>query len=338
MRGCFVYLTQSGHAFLFYAQIILARIGDDDMSDNASPLQWTGNKGCIYTTIDAFMPPHKIYIEPCMGSAEVFLRKKPSEKEILNDYNGDLVKFFRVLQSSQKLAFLLGRLYFSFNSEQIFKENKTLLKGVPNILDDVTDTALKIENASWEDIKLAVAFFENQTFSFSSTGKTFAIDKRDMTRKFGRLVAACTRLRDAIILHRNYKDAILYAAGPNTFILLDPPYKDTEKYYQKSNFDGEQHEILFKFMYDLHVKYDGKCKFIITYNNNPFIVDLAEKYGFYTYVQKRLHNMRQSVNPGEMYEELLIANYDLEAQAKENKKTLMDETRQISLFDLKYDY
>ena len=112
------------------------------MSDNASPLQWTGNKGCIYTTIDAFMPPHKIYIEPCMGSAEVFLRKKPSEKEILNDYNGDLVKFFRVLQSSQKLAFLLGRLYFSYNSEQIFKENKMLLKGVPNILDDVTDTAL----------------------------------------------------------------------------------------------------------------------------------------------------------------------------------------------------
>lgn len=73
------------------------------MSDNASPLQWTGNKGCIYTTIDAFMPPHKTYIEPCMGSAEIFLRKKPTEREILNDYNGDLVKFFRVLQSSQKV-------------------------------------------------------------------------------------------------------------------------------------------------------------------------------------------------------------------------------------------
>ena len=308
------------------------------MSDNASPLQWTGNKGCIYTTIDTFMPPHKTYIEPCMGSAEIFLRKKPAEREILNDYNGDLVKFFKVLQCSQKLAYLLGRLYFSYNSEQIFKENKMLLKGVPNILDDVTDTALKIENASWEDIKLAVAFFENQTFSFSSTGKTFAIDKRDMTRKFGRLVAACTRLRDAIILHRDYKDAILYAAGPNTFILLDPPYKDTEKYYQKSNFDVSQHEVLFEFMNYIHLKYDGKCKFIITYNNNPFIVGLAEKYGFYTYVQKRLHNMRQGINPGEMYEELLIANYDLEAQAKENGKTLMEETRQISLFDFKYNY
>lgn len=104
------------------------------MSESMSPLPWTGNKGCIYTTIDAFMPEHRVYIEPCMGSAEVFLRKKPVEKEIINDYNGDLVKFFRVLQRNEKLAFILGRLYLSFNAEQIFQANKALLADVPNIL------------------------------------------------------------------------------------------------------------------------------------------------------------------------------------------------------------
>ena len=58
------------------------------MSGSVSPLPWTGNKGCIYTTIDAFMPPHRTYVEACMGSAEVFLRKKPVEKEIINEkYN-----------------------------------------------------------------------------------------------------------------------------------------------------------------------------------------------------------------------------------------------------------
>ena len=112
------------------------------MSGSISPLPWTGNKGCIYTTIDAFMPPHKTYVEPCMGSAEVFLRKKPSEREIINDYNGDLVKFFRVLQRSEKLAYLIGRLYFSFNSEELFRANKALLSDVENILDDITETAI----------------------------------------------------------------------------------------------------------------------------------------------------------------------------------------------------
>lgn len=94
------------------------------MSGSVSPLPWTGSKGCIYTTIDAFMPPHKTYVEACMGSAEVFLRKKPVEREIINDYNGDLVKFFRVLQQNEKLAYLLGRLYLSFNSEELFRINK----------------------------------------------------------------------------------------------------------------------------------------------------------------------------------------------------------------------
>ena len=61
------------------------------MSGSVSPLPWTGSKGCIYTTIDAFMPPHKTYVEACMGSAEVFLRKKPVEREIINDYRD----FFR---------------------------------------------------------------------------------------------------------------------------------------------------------------------------------------------------------------------------------------------------
>ncbi len=308
------------------------------MSGSVSPLAWTGNKGCIYKTIDAFMPPHKTYVEPCMGSAEVFLRKAPVQKEIINDYNGDLVKFFRVLQRSEKLAYLLGRLYLSFNCEELFRANKALLADVPNILDDLTETAVMIENADWQDIELAVAFFENQTFSFSSTGKTFAIAKKDMTKKFGRLVAACSRLRNAIIMHRDYKDCISYAAGKDTFILLDPPYKGTEDYYQKANFDENEHTQLFEFMNTVHEKFGGECKFLITYNNDPYFHELASKYGYFTYVQERLHNMAQSTKPGEMFEELLIGNYDLEKQALKNEKYLKEQNRQLNLFDFKHNY
>ena len=180
------------------------------MSGSVSPLPWTGNKGCIYTTIDAFMPPHRTYVEACMGSAEVFLRKKPVEKEIINDYNGDLVRLFRVLQRNENLERLIGRLFLSFNSEQIFRANKALLAEVPNILDDLTETSVIIENTQWNDFDLAVAFYENQVFSFSSTGKNFAITKKDMTKRFGRLIAACARLRNATIMHRDYKDCISY--------------------------------------------------------------------------------------------------------------------------------
>lgn len=308
------------------------------MSESVSPLPWTGNKSCIYPTIEAFMPPHKTYIEPCMGSAEVFLRKEPAEREIINDYNGDLVKFFRVLQRSEKLAYLLGRLYLSFNAEELFRANKSRLAEVPNILDDVTETAVMVENADWRDIELAAAFMENQIFSFSSTGKTFAIAKKDMTRRFGRLVAASSRLRGAIILHRGYKDAINYAAGPDTFILLDPPYKGTEGMYQKSDFGGNEHAVLFEFMHGIDEKFSGECKFIITYNNDPYIVSLAEKYGLNVFVQKRLHNMAQGCHPGEMFEELLIANFPLTEQAERNQRLLSQQSGQMNLFEFHYDY
>ena len=191
-----------------------------------------------------------------------------------------------------------------------------MLADVPNILDDITETAIIIENADWSDIEKAVAFFENQIFSFSSTGKTFAIAKKDMTKRFGRLVAACSRLRNAVIMHRDYKDCIDYAAGKDTFILLDPPYKGTENYYQKASFGSDEHAKLFEFMNGIHEKYNGECKFIITYNNDPYIKELADKYGFDTYVKERLHNMLQSTKPGEMFEELLIGNYDLKKQPR----------------------
>ena len=280
------------------------------------------------------MPPHRVYIEPCMGSAEVFFRKKPAEKEILNDYNGDLVNFFRILQDGDKLAFLLGRLCLSWSSEYVFQRNRSILAAEPNVLDEALTTAKIIRKASWRDVRLAAAFLENQVYSFSSTGQSFAIAKRDMTHRLPRLLAAAARLRDAVILHRDYKEAIRIGACEDCFILLDPPYRGTERMYRKTDFDPEEHEKLFAFMSQIHKEYAGKCKFLITYNNDPYIRSLSEKYHFFSYVQRRIHNMQQVTAPGALFEELLIGNYDLVAQARENHRQLAEEKRQLSLFDL----
>ena len=136
------------------------------MSDSVSPIPYTGNKSCIQGTILSVMPPHKTYLESCMGSAEIFLRKPRAEKEIINDYNGDLVKFFWVLQNSEKLSYLIGRLYLSFNSEQIFRENKQLLQMIPNTLDDIKHFVYTVEDYSWEDIKEGVAFLKIRSLVF----------------------------------------------------------------------------------------------------------------------------------------------------------------------------
>ena len=310
------------------------------MAASCSPLPYTGNKSCIADELIAFMPPHETYMEPCAGSAEVFFRKAPSPREILNDYSNDITNLYRTLQSNEKLEQFLGRLCLSIGAERLFKYNKELLQSIPNVLDDLRTTDEKIAAAQTQTLEEAMkicvehtaAFVENQVYSFSSTGQTYGIEARDIAKRIDRLIAATARLRNASILHRDFKDAMLYAASENTFYLLDPPYRGTEGCYPKGNFDEEQHKQLFRLASKIDDQYGGKCKFIITYNNDPYIVDLALSFGLRTKVLERLHGMRQATEPGAQFEELLIANYDMDAQAERNRGIIISKTNQLTLF------
>lgn len=305
------------------------------MSGNLSPIPWTGNKACIFYTLNAFMPPHKTYLEACCGSAEVFFRKQKAEKEILNDFNSNLINFLKVLRNNRNLERFFGKLCLPFNSEELFRINRTLLQTEINITDEITQTSERLREATEQEINYAVALLQNQVMSFSSTGQSYGIAPRDMRTRIDRLRVANMRLCEAIILNRDYKDAIDYAAAPNTFIFLDPPYRGTEDYYENSSFDKNEHDKLFEFMHTIDTKFNGKCKFLITYNNDPYIRALADNYGFDMYVQKRLHNMRQSKKAGDIFEELIIGNYDLLQQAEYNEILLPDQVQQLSLFDVR---
>lgn len=151
------------------------------------------------------------------------MQKEPARIEIINDYSGDVTNFWRVLQSNENLVWLLGRIALSINSELLFKENRQLLANTPNILDDLRQTDFFIRNATKEQIEQAAAFFENQVYSFSSTGQTFGIDIRNIVDRIPRLTATSVRLRLVCVLHRDYKDAIILVADENTVIVIDPP-------------------------------------------------------------------------------------------------------------------
>ena len=64
-----------------------------------SPLAYIGGKSKLSDTIINMMPEHKAYCEIFAGAAWVLFRKEPSKYETINDLDGDLVSFYRVLQN-----------------------------------------------------------------------------------------------------------------------------------------------------------------------------------------------------------------------------------------------
>lgn len=57
-----------------------------------------GGKARMAPWIASLLPPHTVYVEPFAGSAAVLLAKSPATHEVLNDLDGHVVNFYRLLR------------------------------------------------------------------------------------------------------------------------------------------------------------------------------------------------------------------------------------------------
>ncbi len=62
------------------------------------PLSYYGGKTTLAARLVALFPPHGHYVEPFAGSLAVLLAKPRSPMETVNDLDGDLMTFWRVLR------------------------------------------------------------------------------------------------------------------------------------------------------------------------------------------------------------------------------------------------
>lgn len=61
-------------------------------------LKYPGAKNRIAKRICEYIPEHNVYLEPYAGSLAVFFNKRASKIETLNDLDGDIVNYFRVIR------------------------------------------------------------------------------------------------------------------------------------------------------------------------------------------------------------------------------------------------
>lgn len=63
------------------------------------PLTYYGGKQKLSKLILSHIPKHTLYCEPFFGGGAVFFSKTPSKVEVINDTNGELVNFYKVVRT-----------------------------------------------------------------------------------------------------------------------------------------------------------------------------------------------------------------------------------------------
>ena len=223
------------------------------------PHGWVGGKSKLAKQIVSLMPEHQLYIEVFGGALNVlYAKEKPTVgryREVVNDYNSSLINLHRVIRNNpQTLSIYLNRL---FVSREIFEDIKHKRYKPRN----------KIEEAS--------LFFYQLSQSFGSKGNNFAMSAKSRKPKniYKDFSKWSKRLKFVTIENMDFEKLIKEYDREEAFFYCDPPYVETERYYKnKKTFNKDDHIRLFETLKNI------KGKFLISYNNHPFIRELYKGY------------------------------------------------------------
>ena len=186
------------------------------MSVTAPAIRYHGGKFRLAPWILEHFPDHRIYVEPFGGAAGVLIQKPRAYSEVYNDLDGDLVNFFRVMQSPVSRDRLIEQLVMTPYARAEF------------------------ENA-WRpgrsSIERARRLIIRAQMGFGSAGATkgttgFRIDtKREYetaqhvwAQYPSNLATLGMRLTGVLIENRPALDVLLAHDTPDTLFYVDPPY------------------------------------------------------------------------------------------------------------------
>jgi DNA adenine methylase len=220
------------------------------------PLKWHGGKHYLAKRIVALMPRHRHYVEPYAGGLAVLLERDPNDRrlwlsdeasqvgvsEVVNDLNGALINFWRVLQH-----------------KDLFPELVRRCQATPLARPEL-ERAVDLLAVATDPVDRAWAFFVHCRQSRAGTFKGFTSLTRSRTRRgingnasewlgaVDGLPAVHARLRPVVIEHMRAVDLIRREDGPGTLFYLDPPYlhetRQTTDAYAFEMTEADHRELL----------------------------------------------------------------------------------------------
>ena len=250
-------------------------------------MSWIGGKKALREEIVARFPlNYSRYIEVFGGGGWILFHKDPGRDfEVYNDFNPNLANLYRCVRDHPEE--LQEELRYVLNSRLDFDYMKKMMH---------SGTILA-------DIKRAAYFYQLIRYSYASGLDSYGGQPHSMWNNFPLIHQACQRLQRVVIENKDFEKLIRQYDRPESFFYCDPPYYETEDYYQDVGFTRKDHERLANTLCSM------QGKFLLSYNDCPEIRELYSRPGIIIETTTRLSNIAQRYEAGKQYAELLISNY-----------------------------
>jgi DNA adenine methylase len=267
-----------------------------------TPIAYYGGKQQLAGIIVGLIPPHRLYCEPFLGGAAIFFAKEPAKVEVVNDTNGELVNFYKVVQG--KHTALKKEIALTLHSRDQHRQAQVVYAN-PDMFDQV--------KRAWAVWMLANGSYGHKltggyTYARSGSSHSKALD----SKRTGFSMEYADRLRSVqieccdalqIIRSRDIEDAFFY---------LDPPYVGADQ----GHYDGYT-QMDFDALLGLLEGVKGK--FLLSSYRNKSLADFTRRNGWHTLEFKMSNPMTNRHTPREKIE-VLTANYPIKAPEGAGKK------------------
>jgi DNA adenine methylase len=262
-----------------------------------SPIRWVGGKSRLRKHIIPLIPNHSCYVEPFAGGAWVLFGKQPSPVEVLNDIDGELINFFRVLKHRPE------ELIKSFEWELVSRaEFERLAQLDPSTLSELerAHRFYYIIMAGWGG-ELNYPRFQT-SISDGGHGNRLIGALKHLNK---RLQPVHDRLQTVIIENMSWEDCVDRYDRAKTFMYLDPPYPQNGCNYKYNMQDWDDHHRLAIRLAET------KCKWILSSYDVSEVRQMYQGYSIIPIQSFSGMNTKKSGSDRVINREVLIANYDV---------------------------
>ena len=232
-----------------------------------SPIKWVGGKSRLRKYIVPLFPFHTCFVDLFAGGGWVLFGKPKSEVEVLNDFDEELINFFRVVKYKPE------ELIESFRLELVSRSEFNRLASLDTKqLSDIerAHRFYYIIMAGWGG-ELGYPRFQTSITDGGNGNRLFGAIKHLRER----IEPIHERLSTVIIENLRWQECFQRYDSPSTVFYVDPPYPEN-----KTNYNHNMRE------WDLHHElYDAlklsKAKWIISSYDIPEIHDLFSNKSYH---------------------------------------------------------